>query len=88
MKTTLFAAAAALLLSACQTASEGAPQAQPAVEQIEIIKEVQVETTPNLFILYTLKEGVKALLFVRLIYRLLHYAQAPLREPAQAQLAH
>jgi hypothetical protein len=58
MKTTLFAAAAALLLSACQTATEAAPQAQPAVEQIEIIKEVQVETTPNLFILYTLKEGV------------------------------
>jgi hypothetical protein len=58
MKTTLFAAAAALFLSACQTASEGTPQAQPAVEQIEIIKEVQVETTPNLFILYTLKEGV------------------------------
>ena len=57
MKTTLFAAAAALLLSACQTATEAAPQAQPAVEQIEIIKEVQVETTPNLFILYTLKEG-------------------------------
>ncbi|WP_300998522.1 REDY-like protein HapK [Hyphomonas sp.] len=58
MKATLFAAAAALLLSACQTASEAAPQAQPAVERIEIIKEVQVETTPNLFILYTLKEGV------------------------------
>ncbi len=58
MKTTLFAAAAALFLSACQTASEGASQAQPAVEQIEIIKEVHVETTPNLFILYTLKEGV------------------------------
>lgn len=58
MKATLFAAAAAALLSACQTASEAAPQAQPAVERIEIIKEVQVETTPNLFILYTLKEGV------------------------------
>ena len=58
MKTTLFGAAAALLLSACQTATEAAPQAQPAVEQIEIIKGVQVETTPNLFILYTLKEGV------------------------------
>lgn len=62
MKATFFAAGSALLLAACQTAPEPAPVAaasvSPAVERVEVIKEVRVESTPNLFILYTLKEGV------------------------------
>ena len=60
MKKLLIPAAAGLFLAACQTAPAPAPEpiVEKVVERVEIIKEVQVETTPNLFILYTLKEGV------------------------------
>lgn len=60
MKKLLTPAAAGLFLAACQTAPAPAPEpiVEKVVERVEIIKEVQVETTPNLFILYTLKEGV------------------------------
>ena len=51
-------AAASLFLAACQTAPAPEPTIEKVVERVEVIKEVQVETTPNLFILYTLKEGV------------------------------
>lgn len=56
MKIAMMTAAAALALTACQTAPAPAPE--KIVERVEIVKEVRVETTPNLFILYTLKEGV------------------------------
>lgn len=58
MKTTLLAATAAIFLAACQTAPTPPPVVEKIVERVEIIKEVQVEATPNLFILYALKEGV------------------------------
>jgi hypothetical protein len=60
MKTLLITAtaAASLFLAACQTAPAPEPTIEKVVERVEVIKEVQVETTPNLFILYTLKEGV------------------------------
>ena len=51
----------ALALAGCISITEGTapPASAPAeVTTIEIVKEVRVETTPNLFILYTLKEGV------------------------------
>ncbi len=56
------AAACALILPACisiggDTELPAAPAAAE-VATIEIVKEVRVTTTPNLFILYTLKEGV------------------------------
>jgi len=56
------AAACALILPACisiggETELPAAPAAAE-VTTIEIVKEVRVTTTPNLFILYTLKEGV------------------------------
>ena len=60
--TASLAAIAALALPACvsiggETELPAAPAAAE-VTTIEIIKEVKVVTTPNLFILYTLKEGV------------------------------
>ena len=60
--TASFAAACALILPACisiggETELPAAPAAAE-VTTIEIVKEVRVTTTPNLFILYTLKEGV------------------------------
>ncbi|WP_291194928.1 hypothetical protein [Hyphomonas sp.] len=60
--TASLAAIAALALPACisiggETELPAAPAAAE-VTAIEIIKEVKVTTTPNLFILYTLKEGV------------------------------
>lgn len=60
--TASLAAIAALALPACvsiggETELPAAPAAAE-VTTIEIIKEVKVTTTPNLFILYTLKEGV------------------------------
>ena len=58
MKTLLTTAAASLFLAACQTAPAPEPTIEKVVERVEVIKEVQVETTPNLFILYTLREGV------------------------------
>ena len=58
MKPTFLAAASALILAACQTAPPPEPTVEKVVERIEVIKEVEVETTPNLFILYTLREGV------------------------------
>lgn len=58
MKTLIAAAAAALLLAACNNPAAPAPTAGAPAETVEVIKEVPVETTPNLFILYTLKEGV------------------------------
>ena len=58
MKTLLTTAAASLFLAACQTAPAPEPIIEKVVERVEVIKEVQVETTPNLFILYTLREGV------------------------------
>jgi hypothetical protein len=60
MKTLLITAtaAASLFLAACQTAPAPEPTIEKVVERVEVIKEVQVETTPNLFILYTLREGV------------------------------
>lgn len=60
MKTLLITATATagLFLAACQTAPAPEPTIEKVVERVEVIKEVQVETTPNLFILYTLKEGV------------------------------
>lgn len=54
-------AVSALALSGCILISDNAPAAAPAsaeVTTVEIVKEIRVETTPNLFILYTLKEGV------------------------------
>ena len=58
MKPTFLAAGSALILAACQTAPAPEPTVEKVVERIEVIKEVEVETTPNLFILYTLREGV------------------------------
>ena len=58
MKPTFLAAGYALILAACQTAPAPEPTVEKVVERIEVIKEVEVETTPNLFILYTLREGV------------------------------
>ena len=60
MKTLLITAtaAASLFLAACETAPAPEPTIEKVVERVEVIKEVQVETMPNLFILYTLKEGV------------------------------
>jgi hypothetical protein len=60
--TASLAAIAALSLPACvsiggKTELPAAPAAAEVVT-VEIIKEVKVATTPNLFILYTLKEGV------------------------------
>ena len=54
-------AASAFALSGCILISDSAPAPAPAsaeVTRVEIVKEIRVETTPNLFILYTLKEGV------------------------------
>ncbi|MFN3911879.1 hypothetical protein [Hyphomonas sp.] len=54
-------AASALALSGCILISDNAPSAAPALAEVttvEIVKEIRVETTPNLFILYTLKDGV------------------------------
>ncbi len=54
-------AASAFALSGCVLISDSAPAPAPAsaeVTRVEIVKEIRVETTPNLFILYTLKEGV------------------------------
>jgi hypothetical protein len=60
--TASLAAIAVLSLPACVSIGGKAelPAAPAAAEvaTIEIIKEVKVATTPNLFILYTLKEGV------------------------------
>lgn len=60
--TASLAAIAALALPACISigGKTELPAAAAAAEvtTIEIIKEVKVVTTPNLFILYTLKEGV------------------------------
>lgn len=60
MKTllTIATAAASLFLAACQTAPAPEPTIEKVIERVEVIKEVQVATTPNLFILYTLREGV------------------------------
>lgn len=58
MKTLIAAAAAALLLAACDTAPASAPANGSAAGTVEVIKEVPVEVTPTLFLLYTLKEGV------------------------------
>jgi hypothetical protein len=60
--TASLSAIAALALPACvsiggETELPAAPAATE-VTTIEIVKEVTVTTTPNLFILYTLKEGV------------------------------
>jgi hypothetical protein len=60
--TASLAAFAALSLPACvsiggKTELPAAPAAAEVVT-VEIIREVKVTTTPNLFILYTLKEGV------------------------------
>ena len=54
-------AASAFALSGCILISDSAPAPAPAsaeVTRVEVVKEIRVETTPNLFILYTLKEGV------------------------------
>jgi len=60
--TAAVAATAAFVLPACVSiASKTELPAVPAaaeVAAIEIVKEVKVTSTPNLFILYTLKEGV------------------------------
>lgn len=60
--TASLAAIAALSLPACVSIGGNtelpAARAAAAVATIEIIREVKVTTTPNLFILYTLKEGV------------------------------
>lgn len=58
---TALTALPALALGGC--ISIGAEKELPApapveVTTVEIIKEIRVETTPNLFILYTLKDGV------------------------------
>ena len=59
MKLSIFSAIAATLgLVACQSAPPADPAAEKVVRQVEIIKEVAAETIPNLFILYTLKDGV------------------------------
>ncbi|WP_291048850.1 REDY-like protein HapK [Hyphomonas sp.] len=58
MKTLIAAAAAALLLAACDTAPVPAPAAEAPASTVEVIQETPVEVTPNLFILYTLKDGV------------------------------
>lgn len=58
MKTLIAAAAAALLLAACDTAPASAPATDSAAGTVEVIQETPVEVTPNLFLLYTLKEGV------------------------------
>lgn len=56
-----FAALPALALSGCiaiGTESELPAPATAELTTIEVVKEVRVETTPNLFVLYTLKDGV------------------------------
>lgn len=58
MKTLIAVAAAVLLLAACDTAPASAPATGSATGTVEVIQEAPVEVTPNLFILYTLKEGV------------------------------
>jgi len=57
--TASFAALATLAIPACSSlAPETAAPAAAEVRAVEVIKEVRVTTTPNLFNLYTLKEGV------------------------------
>jgi len=58
MKILIAAATAALLLAACDNTPASAPATGSAAGTVEVIQETPFEVTPNLFLLYTLKEGV------------------------------
>ena len=58
MKTTFAAAALALLLAACDNAPAPAPAADAPASTVDAVRQAPAEVTTNLFILYTLKEGV------------------------------